>query len=110
MDLEQAVGPTAARDINRLAGVATRGGPVGSTDVASERSNLRLGIHSILRPLGMYFHPGTPSRHTGYIPFDLGRGRAFAAMQVLGAHEFINRLGNLFSDQQPAAGVSSNAP
>jgi hypothetical protein len=109
MDLDQSVSPVAKGELRDLTRTVTRGGPAGSTDIMGERPNLRLGIHGILRPPGAYFHPGTISRHTGYIPFDLGRGRAFAAMQILGAHEFVNRLGNLFQDEQPAGGVANNA-
>jgi hypothetical protein len=97
MDLELAAGPDAIRDVQELGSAARRGAPPGATDITGEKPGVRVGIHGLGHPPGLYFHPGTPSKHIGNIPFDLGRGRAFTGVMVLGAHEFVHRLDKMLS-------------
>jgi hypothetical protein len=101
MDLEQAAGEAGARQLKQLWEAAGRGAPPGSMDIPGERPNIRMGVHHLGLPT-FYAHPGSLAKHVGYIPFDLGRGRAFAALQILGAHEFTNRLKSIFGNSAGA--------
>lgn len=105
LDLQQAMGTSQAGNLNSvvqtgekqragLSNVLHRGAAEGRQDVVGHPPIGRFYAHST--GLTGFFHMPKLSRHVGYLPADLGRGKAISAAATLGPYRFVRAVQNFF--------------
>jgi hypothetical protein len=104
-DIEQSVGPREAAQFENL---LQRGGRSGATDVKGRGPFANVRMHLGVLPYG---HPQIPhpSKHVGYIPYELGRGRVLFAATALGATKFVDRLTQMFGEDSDRGEPNASA-
>ena len=104
MDLIEAAGPAESRLQGNLSKTLHRGAKEGTQDIVGDPSILGRGGHPGLH-IGSTVHPyswiplhiPTLPRHVGYLPYDLGKGRASQVLSTLGPYSFYRGLEQMFS-------------
>lgn len=97
-ELNQVVGQAQAQE---LVNSVFRGSRSGRLDKAG---NLLPSL-SISGHAHMWIHPKMPElhRHVGYLPYNLGRGRALFAATMMGPENFVARLARMFGQSGPSS-------
>ncbi len=93
-----------------LSKILHRGAPEGAEDVAGHGPLEKIYGHSRLGLPSAGFRMSKPNvaRHVGFIPYDLGRGRALTAALTLGPYRFARAVDQLFTGSANAQTAAPN--
>lgn len=110
MDLIEAAGPTDPNMQKQMSDVLHRGGQQGEQDIAGRGpiTHGSLGLHFGVFPRASLQTP-TFARHVGYLPFDLGKGRATQVLQNLGPYSFFRGINQMYTLKPDARDKTTEA-
>ncbi len=105
-DIIQSMGDSSQRS---LSSILHRGASEGLEDVAGQgvAKHGSLGLHFGVFPR-MSLQMPKFARHIGFVPYDLGRGRALTAALTLGPYRFARAVDQLFTGSANAQTAASN--